>query len=126
VLCILAVTALVLLVVLPALMQAQAQQPARRRAALSSLNAYLDNVIYPAEMSQAKGLNRQQFSAWLNQAPLQLGVKRDLRKQLQPVLATSRFAAVLLKVVKIKTGGKADYVLIGIVPALRAQFDASA
>ena len=55
----------------PALLLAQARRSSQRspvsltkQAALNSLNDLLVDSIYPAEMNQARGLSKGEFSAW--------------------------------------------------------------
>jgi hypothetical protein len=116
-----------LIAVPPVLLLARTQRTPKKtpstmtkQAALDSLNTFLSDSIYPAEMSQVKGVGKGEISAWLNRAKLSRARRNGLRRELKPVLQGERVEAVLLSGVKLKSSNKATSVLIvGFYPDLQ-------
>ena len=71
-------------------------------------------------MTQAKGLSKKEFAAWMKQSNFPRAYKADLSRALKPVLSASRFEAVLLRGVKLRGSDQTrNLILVGVAPALR-------
>jgi hypothetical protein len=89
-------------------------------AALDSLNRFLEDDIYPAELEQAHGLNQRTFLEWLSQSGRGAEEQKRILQLLKPAMARSDWSAVLLQDVtsKRRPGLQIDMVLVGIPAAI--------